>query len=148
MKAMSRSWMALVVGVAVMAAAIPSWAEQVSYEPYTVPIDYFNGWFTGAYDTLIVSVSDPITGLINVDGLEGVITSHVYRVRFTVADYYMYLYQVTHKSTSQWSEIDAISFAHGPIHNLQSLDWVLGQDVPLRPHDTFVTQVATLVSSG
>jgi hypothetical protein len=102
MKAMSKFWMALVVGVAVMAITVPSWAGPVP----EVPSSYAQGW--------IGPLSATLTSTFN----GGIVTSWVFNAAGAAAGFgFVYVYQVKNTFTKRSDPtIDNISFdLLGPI---------------------------------
>jgi hypothetical protein len=105
MKAMSKLWMALVVGVAVIAARSPSWADPVLEVPQ-VPSSDAQRWI----GSLSATLTSTFTG--------GIVTSWVFNAAGAAAGFgFVYVYQV--KNTYERSDdpnIDNISFdLLGPI---------------------------------
>jgi hypothetical protein len=102
MKAMSKFWMALVVGVAVMAITVPSWAGPVP----EVPSSDAQGWI----GPLSATLTSTFTG--------GIVTSWVFNAAGAAAGHgFVYVYQVKNTFTkSKDPNIDNISFdLLGPI---------------------------------
>jgi hypothetical protein len=102
MKAMSKLWMALVVGVAVMAITVPSWADPVP----VVPKDDAQGWI----GSLSATLTSTFTG--------GIVTSWVFNAAGAAAGFgFVYVYQVKNTFTKKDDpNIDNISFdLLGPI---------------------------------
>jgi hypothetical protein len=106
MKAMSKFWMALVVGVAVIAARSPSWADPVSVP--VVPSSDAQGWI----GSLSATLTSTFTG--------GIVTSWVFNAAGDAAIHghgFVYVYQVKNTFTKKNDPtIDNISFdLLGPI---------------------------------
>jgi len=104
MKAMSKLWMALVVGVAVMAITVPSWADPVK----EVPKDDAQGWIN--VNSLSATLTSTFTG--------GIVTSWVFNAAGAAAGFgFVYVYQVKNTFTKSTDpNIDNISFdLLGPI---------------------------------
>jgi hypothetical protein len=104
MKAMSKFWMALVVGVAVIAARSPSWADPVSVP--VVPSSDAQGWI----GSLSATLTSTFTG--------GIVTSWVFNAAGDAAGFgFVYVYQVKNTFTQKNDPtIDKISFdLLGPI---------------------------------
>jgi hypothetical protein len=104
MKAMSKFWMALVVGVAVIAARSPSWADPVSVP--VVPSSDAQGWI----GSLSATLTSTFTG--------GIVTSWVFNAAGAAAGFrFVYVYQVKNTFTKKDDpNIDNISFdLLGPI---------------------------------
>jgi hypothetical protein len=104
MKAMSKLWMALVVGVAVMAITVPSWAGPVP----EVPSSDAQGWIGPLLDS--ATLTSTFTG--------GIVTSWVFNAAGAAAGHgFVYVYQVKNTFTkSKDPNIDNISFdLLGPI---------------------------------
>jgi hypothetical protein len=104
MKAMSKLWMALVVGVAVMAITVPSWADPVP----VVPKDDAQGWIGPLLDS--ATLTSTFTG--------GIVTSWVFNAAGAAAGFgFVYVYQVENTFTKKDDpNIDNISFdLLGPI---------------------------------
>ena len=88
MKAMSKLWMALVVGVAVMAITVPSWADPVP----VVPKDDAQGWI----GSLSATLTSTFTG--------GIVTSWVFNAAGDAAIHghgFVYVYQVKNTFTKK-----------------------------------------------
>jgi len=106
MKAMSKFWMALVVGVAVIAARSPSWADPVSVP--VVPSSDAQGWID--VNLLSATLTSTFTG--------GIVTSWVFNAAGDAAGFgFVYVYQVKNTFTKKNDPtIDNISFdLLGPI---------------------------------
>jgi len=106
MKAMSKFWMALVVGVAVIAARSPSWADPVSVP--VVPSSDAQGWIGSLLDS--ATLTSTFTG--------GTVTSWVFNAKGAAAGLgFVYVYQVKNTFPSKDDpNIDNISFdLLGPI---------------------------------
>jgi hypothetical protein len=104
MKAMSKFWMALVVGVAVMAITVPSWAGPVP----VVPSSDAQGWI----GSLSATLTSTFTG--------GIVTSWVFNAAGAAAireHGFVYVYQVKNTFSKKVDpNIDNISFdLLGPI---------------------------------
>jgi hypothetical protein len=86
MKAMLKFWMALVVGVAVMAITVPSWADPVP----EVPKDDAQGWI----GPLSATLTSTFTG--------GIVTSWVFNAAGAAAGFgFVYVYQVKNTFTKK-----------------------------------------------
>jgi hypothetical protein len=106
MKAMSKFWMALVVGVAVMAITVPSWADPVPVPE--VPSSDAQGWIGSLLDS--ATLTSTFTG--------GIVTSWVFNAAGAAAGFgFVYVYQVKNTFTKKHDpNIDNISFdLLGPI---------------------------------
>jgi hypothetical protein len=106
MKAMSKFWMALVVGVAVMAITVPSWADPVPVP--VVPKDDAQGWIGSLLDS--ATLTSTFTG--------GIVTSWVFNAAGAATGLgFVYVYQVKNTFPSKDDpNIDNISFnLLGPI---------------------------------
>jgi len=103
MKAMSKFWMALVVGVAVMAVSIPSWAAPLTEVTYST----FTSW-------LGAPAAPPITYTFDFaptpPGPDGSVTSAVFLGAGPVAGLYVYVYQITNFPTGSETKIRGMSF--------------------------------------
>jgi hypothetical protein len=110
MKAMSKFWMALVVGVAVMAITVPSWAGPVP----EVPSSDAQGWI----GPLSATLTSTFTG--------GIVTSWVFNAAGAAAGHgFVYVYQVENTFTkSKDPNIEKISFdLLGPIVTTPNLKY-------------------------
>jgi hypothetical protein len=117
MKAMSKLWMALVVGVAVMAITVPSWADPVPEVP-EVPSSDAQGWI----GQLSATLTSTFTG--------GTVTSWVFNAAGAAAGFgFVYVYQVKNTFTeSTKPNIDNISFdLLGPIVTNPNLSYGKGK---------------------
>jgi hypothetical protein len=108
MKAMSKFWTALVVGVAVMAVTIPSWAGPLT----TITPAQFAAWTAGGVAAPpIVSTFDflPL-------GTDGDVSSVVFVGAGAATGLFVYVYQITHYAGSSELNIDGMSFDFlGPV---------------------------------
>jgi len=118
MKAMSKLWTALVVGVTVMAAAIPSWADPVSAPVGEISLSTFNQWIGSS--PIHVDTEFPFYDEYYAIGT---ITSQVYLgVGGVAKGSYVYVYQVHHSNQSPLQAIHYFSFElHGPIQVITDL---------------------------
>ena len=102
MKAMSKFWTALVVGVAVMIAAIPSWAGPLT----TITLAQFTAWTAGGI------AAPPIVHTFDFlpSGTDGDVASVVFYGAGDAAGLFVYVYQITHYSGSSEFNINGMSF--------------------------------------
>ncbi len=111
MKSMSRIWMALVVGVTVMAVVVPSWAIPLSNTPLT--------W--DQFTSLVDTTPNGVVGIPLVDqfvfenGPQGEIMSGVFKGKSgsNAEGLYAYIYQVKVYSTPD-GKIDEVSIPFAP----------------------------------
>jgi hypothetical protein len=144
MKAMSKSWMALVVGVAVMAGVIPSWADPVPNDDDPVPAivsqDAYNEWIGDVYGrgTIPRPFREFDFSPSNDRIYDGEVLSTVYYGKGPAEGLFVYVYQVIHYATSSESEIDNIYFDFfGPILTN-----------PSRQHDPRLPRIFSFQVSG
>jgi hypothetical protein len=116
---MSKFWTALVVGVAVMAVTIPSWAGPLT----TVSQTTFESWIDSDPVTpglQVVEVGPFIAPIFDFDPLtvggDGAVTTVVYQGFGDAAGLYVYVYQIAHFTGSSELNINGMSFdILGPI---------------------------------
>ena len=103
MKAMSKFWTALVVGVAVMAAVTQSWAGPLT----TVSYSTFSSW-------LGTTAAPPITYNFDFEpadpGPDGSVSSVVFHGAGSVSGLYVYVYQIANFPTGSEAKIEGMSF--------------------------------------
>jgi hypothetical protein len=127
MKAMSKFWTALVIGVAVMAVTIPSWAGPLT----TVSQTTFESWIDSdpvAPGLQVVEVGPLIAPIFDfyplTVGGDGAVTTVVYQGFGDAAGLYVYVYQIAHFSGSSENKIQGMTLdILGPvITNPSSVD--------------------------
>jgi hypothetical protein len=102
MKAMSKFWTALVVGVAVMAVTIPSWAGPLT----TITLGQFAAWTAGG----VAAPPKVSTFDFLPSGTDGDVSSVVFFGANAAAGLFVYVYQITHYTVSSEDAIEGMSF--------------------------------------
>jgi hypothetical protein len=108
MKAMSKFWTALVVGVAVMAVSTHSWAAPLTKVTYST----FKSWLGAQVAPDLTSAFDFEPTDDKYPGPDGQVTSVVFAGSGPVSGLYVYVYQITHFPSPPSSEtkISGMSF--------------------------------------
>jgi hypothetical protein len=108
MKAMSKFWTALVVGVAVMAVSTHSWAAPLTEVTYST----FTSWLGAQVAPDLTSAFDFEPTDSKYPGPDGQVTSVVFAGSGPVSGLYVYVYQITHfpSPTSSETKIEGMSF--------------------------------------
>jgi hypothetical protein len=102
MKAMSKFWTALVVGVAVMAVTIPSWAGPLT----TITPAQFAAWTAGG----VAAPPKVSTFDFSPLGTDGDVASVVFFGADEATGLFVYVYQITHYAGSSELNINGMSF--------------------------------------